>query len=147
MRGARNPRHVAEVRAICVKTYQHYVKTEPMPEELRRSLRAHERVPVFMDRLALDLAGTTAKLSRERIEAATRDMCGLFVQAVKQAALERTASPLQVALAKAQRARVAEMKKLSDALDASEVEHVEKTKEGFETHRGHSEIRDDGPFV
>lgn len=108
---------MSEIRAICRKAYQEYVKAQPYPTELKNALKAHERVPAFIDNLAREFSKPGLKVNRETVEMAVRDLTNVFVSAVKIQAEQRLMNPLKIAMVKAEQARKAEMNQLADALD------------------------------
>ena len=78
-------------------TYQETIKEGPWPDELKRSLRAHERIPAFFGNLHKEFDKPGLNLKRETVVMAVRDMTMLFVAAVHRKAEERIMSPLKKA--------------------------------------------------
>jgi hypothetical protein len=106
-----------EIRKIVSETYRRTISDGAWPEEFKRALKAHERIPVFFDNLVKQLSKPGLNPTRETIELATRDLTRVFAAAVHRKAEERIMSPVRQAMLKAQQSRIAEMKKLGDALD------------------------------
>lgn len=122
----------AEIRKIVEETYRKVIKEGPYPEDFKRSLKTHERIPRYFDNLVRELSKPLLNLKRETIELAATDMTRLFVRACFQRAEERVMSPVKKAMLKAQHARIQEMKKLGDAFAAQgdANEKVKKTAKG-----------------
>lgn len=122
----------AEIRKIVEDTYKRVIKEGPYPEDFKRSLKTHERIPRYFDNLVRELSKPLLNLKRETIEMAARDMTHLFVRACFAKAEERVMSPVKKVMLKAQQARIAEMKKLGDAFAAQgdANEQIKKTAKG-----------------
>lgn len=122
----------AEIRKIVEETYRKVIKEGPYPDDFKRSLKTHERIPRFFDNLVRELSKPLLNLKRETIELAATDMTRVFVRACFAKAEERVMSPVKKAMLKARQSRIAEMKKLGDALvaqgDANE--QIKKTAKG-----------------
>jgi hypothetical protein len=87
-----------DLREFVRKIYQNFVETdESVPSELRRALRAHERVPAFIDKMSAELNLVGDHVKKENVEQAVRDMCRFFISNVKRAAEEKATSPLEKA--------------------------------------------------
>lgn len=112
-----------DIRTLCLRTYQDYVRTASIPNELRRSLRAHERVPRFIDNLADQFKRLTFEVKKETIEHAVRDMTRLFVANVQRQAEEKSFSSLKRSMI----IREAELKARARAL-------VDRVLDGGKTH-------------
>lgn len=124
------------IRKIITETYQKTITDGPYNSELKRSLRVHERVPVFFDNLTRELSKPGFNPTREQIELATRDLTHVFIRAVHMKAEERVMSPLKKAMAKAAKSRADEMKRLVIAIEkqGEENEQITEDKKG-ETSR------------
>lgn len=84
----------AEIAELCRKTFRETVKHMNMNPELRRALKTHERVPVFIDNLAGQLSTTKFKVTKEHIIKATQDLTKTFVQLVERQNQERVMSDI-----------------------------------------------------
>lgn len=121
---------VADIRTICRETYQESVRTAlDIPSDLRIALRAHERVPAFIDRLAVELGRCKFRIERHIIEEVARDMTRLFISNVVRMADERMMSDAE----KARRITEAQEAEAMSALfteNPTEVENEEESKAG-----------------
>lgn len=137
---------MSEIGKIVRDTFRRTIQDGPYPTEFKRALKIHERIPAFFGNLVREFSKPGLNPSRETIENATRDMTKLFVQLVHQQAEERIMSPLKQALLKDKVARLAEMRKLSDAIDqqGEANEKVTQDKAGNEISR--AQIKADGLF-
>ncbi len=140
-----------DIRKICQDEYQKYVKDQPIPVELKRALRAHERIPLFIDNMAHQFAQCekrNVKVSREQIISAVRDLTKIFILNVTQQAEERAMSPIKKAHLKAKASQIADMKKLGDALvnKGDAIEEVTQDKKGNQTSKA-TVIFDEERFV
>lgn len=87
-------------RDICRAAYQSYIATAEMPEDLRRSLKTHERVPAFIDNLAMHVERiekspklkARTRLNIEKITSLAIDFTKVFVANVIRQADERRMS-------------------------------------------------------
>jgi len=77
-----------DLRQLCVSTYQDFVKNEPMPDDLRRALKTHERVPVFIDGLVKELSNVKHSVPKQSIIDAVHSMSKVFLRCVEQKAKE-----------------------------------------------------------
>lgn len=125
------------IKKIVRETYQECVKNCQYSDDFKRSLKAHERIPVFFNNLVREFSGPGMKLKRETIVKATQDLTALFIKAIHLKGEERLMSPLRLAMAKAKQDQVREMQKLSDALEHEGEAHetVTQDKAGNETVR------------
>jgi len=127
---------VSNIRSVCVAAYRAAINAPNVDPELRRSLRTHERVPLFIDNLTREFTQAErngVKVSRAMIEAGTHDMTQIFIGAVIRSAEEKLLSPLAIALKNAETARAERLKKQIDALTQGEIEHVKTDEKGNET--------------
>lgn len=108
---------MSEIRDLCRKTYQEWVNGGAYPAELKRALRAHERVPLFIDNLAKEFTTMKFKVKKEQIISAVRDLTRVFISNVIREAEERALSPLKIAMMKAEQSRKDEMSRLADAVN------------------------------
>lgn len=115
-----------EIRALCRKIYQQRIADPALniPNELRRSLAAHERVPVFIDRLAEELSGLHFSAKRETIEQAVRDMTDFFISSIKHVADVRAMSDMEKLLIKQKADEKKEIEQLADELEKVGVNNV-----------------------
>lgn len=67
-----------------------------MPNELRRALKSHERVPTFINRLVVELSKVD-RLRLDQIKDATESLTEIFVASVQAAKDQKALSPLEVA--------------------------------------------------
>lgn len=121
-----------EIRKIVVDVYRKTIKEGPYPDDFKRALRTHERVPLFINNLVRELSAPLLNVKRETIELAARDMTRLFVSGCFVKAEERAMSEVRKAQLKAQAQRVKEMKQLADAVDAQ----GEANEKIIETEKG-----------
>lgn len=116
------------IREFCVKTYQEYVRTTPMNEDLRRALKSHERVPVFINNMARELAQSKAK--KETVEQAVRDMTKYFISQVEAQAKFRAMSDLAKMTLQADQAKKEKLNEHVDDLEKKGADYVLE-KEGI----------------
>ena len=122
------------LREFCVKEYQMFILEAAMPEELRRALRTHERVPVMIDKLVHEFRAVP-NAKRETIALAVRDVSRWFVNAVKLKAEQRRMSDLAKITIQKDQDRVDQFKKDVETLDEKGAMHVLETSESFEEAR------------
>lgn len=86
------------LREIVRTDFAEYIKVDPnVPEDLRRSLKTHERVPAFVDRLAMELKQVEdqgIKLDRLKIKMVVYDLTAVFVSLLKHRANEMEMSDI-----------------------------------------------------
>lgn len=127
-----------DLLAIVRSDYQEAIALTEMDPELRRALKAHERVPRFIDNLAGQFFAaekTIGAIDRETIKLAVYDLTKLFITAVEQQAKERRASDLDKLAAKEQREREARLLELANAIADGGTNEIQVTEEGI-IHRG-----------
>ncbi len=129
---------MSEVRDLCRKTYKEFIEAQNYPTELKRALRVHERVPVFIDNLAREFTDCKFKVSRVQIESAVADMTRIFVSGVLKQATEKTMSQIKIGMLKAEKARKAEMDLLADAVN----KRGEMYEQTFQDEKGNETSRD-----
>jgi F0F1-type ATP synthase membrane subunit b/b' len=128
-------KHYGELREICRKVYQETIIGAPIPNELKRSLKAHERVPAFIDNLAREFSKAKVSVRRETIEQAARDMTHLFVNAIHQQAEEKLMSPIKRAMLQKKLDDANEFRKEADALEEKTKVEIVQDSRGFETRK------------
>ncbi len=134
-----------DLRDYIRKLWQEEVRTAEMPSELRKWLRAHERVPTFVDRLSEQLGNLTFTPKKEVIERAVRDMCKLTISMILKKAEEDALSPIARAVIERKKSEWAELKAQSEALDKLGEDHETKNQKG-QTQR-QVVVLDDVPFI
>lgn len=128
-------------REFARSIYKQIVESEPMNEDLRRSLRAHERVPLFIDNLTRELeklGGTNLK--KETIEQAVGDLTRFFINACQTSRDQKMLSTMaRLSL----EAKIAERKRLRDEaqnLNARSTDHVHSEEKG-QTFQSETEFK------
>lgn len=111
-----------------------------MPTELRRSLRAHERVPMFIDNLAKELRKMPMTLKRETIHDAVRDLTLLFINTAQTARDQKMLSVMSKLSLEAQIQKRKDLAAEVDAINQRSTDHV-STEKGFEVHQSQSEFK------
>ena len=116
------------LRELIRSSYQERIALAPIPEELRRSLRSHERIPKFFDNLERELAVLPPALrSVERIKDAVYSLTDIFTANLKRIADERQMSDLakqaerDAAAARVRRDELADRLNRGEAVDLSEI--------------------------
>lgn len=126
-----------EVIELCRKTYQEYVLTADIPNDLRNALKAHERVPVFIDNLAKEISYISngpalfklgnKRITRDEIISITRDFTKVFIQNVHRQAEEKMMSDAAKKAIAENAARAAiEEKLIEETLTDESTERTEK---------------------
>lgn len=84
------------LRDLVVKEYQQTITNSlEIPRELKDALRAHERMPAFMDNLCRELSNPLfAKYSNNQLRGIVNDATMFFISLVKQRANEQMLSDL-----------------------------------------------------
>ncbi len=116
-----------------------------MPEEFRKFLRSHERVPQFVDNLSRELGNLKHTIKRETVVKMVEDMSAFFVHLAQRKAEEQALSPISKMMLRDKESRFKELKEQAEALDNLGVDHVTQDKKG-ETVR-QTVIIDDAPFI
>ncbi len=124
---------MSEISKLCRKTYQDFIERQPILTELKRSLRVHERVPVFVDNMAAEIHKLQFEVKRETVIKMIEDMTRYFIMAVEQTSKERVMSQVERMRIKTEASTKAIMDKAADAFNNLGVENVTKDKHG-ETH-------------
>lgn len=117
-------------RDICREAYRNFVERSDLNTELKRSLRHHERVPVFIDNLARQFRGCKFPITKDMMVRATEDLTLWFIRAVEQQAQERIMSDMEKLTLKAAEAAKDEFRQMADALTESGGENVEVGQKG-----------------
>jgi hypothetical protein len=84
---------VNDLRRLVVADYQQCVSLASVPDELKRSLKTNERVPVFIDNLVVQISRAKG-VSRETIRTAVYDLTTTFLQLTHRKAEEMRMSDL-----------------------------------------------------
>jgi hypothetical protein len=71
------------LREWIINDYREAIALSQAPEDLKASLRSHERYPVFLDRLCKEL-GRVPKLRRDQIKNSVYDLTNFFIKNVKR---------------------------------------------------------------
>ncbi len=122
----------AELRKLCIETYQGYIREHArIPKELKRALKTHERVPVFIDRMVGEIKKAPKAFTRESIISVTRDMAEIFILNVERMAEERLLSPLKKAQMRQKADEANQFRQSVAELEKKGTTHVTKTKEGI----------------
>lgn len=123
------------IRELCRKEYQFVVRTMEMPEELRRALKSHERVPLFIDNLAREFGKLTFQAKKETIVQAVHDMTKLFIVGVRANAEAMQMSSLERARLEREAEKAERMKKDVETFDEKGFAHVLTESESCEEIR------------
>lgn len=121
-----------DLKYLCRQDFQEYVQLAQIPEDLKRALRSHERVPLFIDNMASEFQKVPFHVDRETIKKTVYDFTEIFLRNVMRVADERAMSDLakQAMIDKAK--EMAEADLLADSFN--EGSHVEVSEKG-ETDR------------
>lgn len=125
---------MSDVRELCRRVYRETVEAAEINTELKRSLRTHERVPVFIDNLARQFAVLSWRIKRESIEMAARDLTRWFIANVDRKAKENLMSDMEKLTIKAKHDAQEEFRRQAEVLETKGADHVFE-KEGLETQR------------
>lgn len=125
---------MSTLRQYCHEIYRETVAKHPMDAELRRALKAHERVPRFLDNLEREFAKIPFHVTRETVAQAVKDLTLVFISAVQCSVNDRMLSDLAKLQIKKEIADKEAIKERADLLLAEGTEHVE-IKNGTETHK------------
>ena len=123
-----------ELRDLCVQYYRETVARAEIPNELKRALKSHERVPRFIDNLVRELKGVSFPLSPQTIKMTVRDLTHMFIAAVKVTSEQRLMSDMEKLVLKKRDDEKREFEAAADALLAEGEEH------GVEIQKGKTEI-------
>lgn len=85
------------LREMVVADYQERVALCSVPEDLKRSLKAHERVPQFVDNLVNEINRfpTKIKVDRVKLKYLVHQMTDIFILAVKTTAENKFKSEIE----------------------------------------------------
>lgn len=110
---------MSELKRLIRKDYQECVALMEMPADLRQALRAHERVPAFLDNLERELSAAKVgrMLSRVKIKETVYSLTEFFVNTVRRHGDEKIMSEVAKAAIKA---KDQERKELEEAVDIAE---------------------------
>ncbi len=122
-----------DAREFCRKTYRDYIQRAPIPTELKRSLRTHERVPAFIDNLAKELLKVNSKVKRENLVTAVESMTGLFINAVHRQAEEKAMSPIKKMMLKQDADRKKKFQKAANLIERKGSSSVIQSAKGETT--------------
>lgn len=136
---------MSEIHALCRKTYQDFIKAQPIPEELKRALRAHERVPAFIDNLAREFSRPGMSIKKEKLIAGVEGMTAWFITLVQRQAEERIMSPMKLSELKRKSEKLREMRNTADKLYQEGSDHVTRTQKG-EVIQTQNTIDESTPF-
>jgi post-segregation antitoxin (ccd killing protein) len=123
-----------DLRALVTDTFRATIKNGDYPPDLKSFLLKHERRAKFFNNLVTEFTNPKLKnLTREKIESMVRETTEIFVLAAKRRADELNMSKIKQGMIKAAESKKAEMRKLSEVMDAREKENVTQDKAGNET--------------
>ena len=125
---------MSDIRELCRKIYRETVEAADINTELKRSLRTHERVPVFIDNLAAQFKGLRFTVKRDSIEKAVRDLTWWFIKAAERKAHENLMSDMEKLMIKAKEQAKEDFRREAEALEKKGAESVIE-ENGFETQR------------
>jgi len=131
---------VSDMKQMCRADFLEYIAMRDMDSELKRALKAHERVPVFIDNLAREFYKCPIKISRETIKSAVYDMTEVFIGALILKANEALLSDVARGQIKAQQQQDKELKEVLSAIIDGQEETVETSAKG-EVTQSSSEVR------
>jgi hypothetical protein len=124
------------LRQKCIQSYQETIRLADIPSDLRTSLKAHERVPKFIDNLAKEMR-SIPNLDSVTIKMMVHDLTHLFITSVRTKADEMRMSDLERIRRQKEKDDLESLKAMTES--AQGVEHVETTSKG-ETTRSTVEI-------
>jgi post-segregation antitoxin (ccd killing protein) len=126
-----------DLRKLVTDTFRSTIKNGDYPPDLKSFLLLHERRAKFFNNLVAEFTNPKfKKLTREKIESMVRETTQIFVLAAKRRADELNMSKIKQGMIKAAESKKAEMRKLSEVMDAREKENVTQDKAGNETSYG-----------
>ena len=125
---------MSDIRELCRKIYRETVEAADINTELKRSLRTHERVPVFIDNLAAQFKGLRFTVKRDSIEKAVRDLTWWVIKAAERKAHENLMSDMEKLMIKAKEQAKEDFRREAEALEKKGAESVIE-ENGFETQR------------
>jgi len=82
------------LRQTVIKHYQDAVKVAKVPDELKRSLKTNERLPVFIDNLVVQIGMAPKNYKPEVVQYVVHQMTGQFLTNVHRKAEEARMSDL-----------------------------------------------------
>lgn len=109
-----------------IADWQEFVKITPMPEDLKRALRADHKYPKFLENVARELKAAK-KVDRATIKMTTYSIAEWFVNMVKHKANERLMSDLEISVKNAEyEASQKLMKEASDHADSVQIKPIKE---------------------
>jgi ethanolamine ammonia-lyase large subunit len=86
----------SDLKSLVILHYQERIaERQDIPNELRRALKTHERVPTFIENLHKEFL-LMRKVSKEQIRDATRSLTDVFIAAVRAKCEQRDLSALEI---------------------------------------------------
>ena len=123
-----------DVRALCVQYFKEYLDEIETDKELVRSLKHHERVPMFIDNLARSLYHLPVRVSKQTIRTCVFDLTRIFTNCLKIRAKEMYMSDLEKSLIKKKEEEKMMADQLADAIFSGQNETVTQDEKGI-THK------------
>jgi GrpB-like predicted nucleotidyltransferase (UPF0157 family) len=122
------------VQKLCRETYKEFVDHHPtIPNEFKRFLRTHERVPQFIDNLAKEIQKLKTNVKRETVVAMVRDTSEMFIRAALQQAEERALSPIKRLQMKQKQDDAETFRRQAEQLEKKGADHVTEDGKGETT--------------
>ena len=127
-----------DLKPLCIQTYQTTVASMQIPDELKRALKTHERMPRFLDNLVIELKVSRTRgidVSDEEAKKIVDSLTRFFVQNVQRHCDDRIMSEAAKGQIKREEQTKKEMRQLADAIfEESEAnEQITRDKDGNET--------------
>ena len=127
-----------DLKPLCIQTYQTTVASMQIPDELKRALKTHERMPRFLDNLVIELKVSRTRgidVSDEEAKKIVDSMTRFFVQNVQRHADDRIMSEAAKGQIKREEQTKKEMRQLADAIfgESEANEQITRDKDGNET--------------
>src|SRR3990172_5198299 len=110
---------MSDLRRLIQQDYREAVAFTKMPDDLRRALKTHERIPAFLTNLERELSShkVTKFLSRTKIKRIVYDLTAMFIKNAERVVNERMMSD---AARWAIEKKASERKELETAVDLAE---------------------------
>ena len=121
--------------------YKEYITLHCDNSELKSALRTHERVPVFLDGLHLELA-KHKNLNRDTIKFATYEMTKLFLEMIRKKAQEKLMSDLEKAEAKKKLDEAKAFEEQTQKMSELDQIVIDADKEGVYAYDGEKEEKE-----
>ncbi len=126
---------MGDIRKLCREQYALRVAMRfDIPDELRRCLKTHERVPLFIDNLSKSLYRAPKDIKVETIIKAVHDMTDYFIDMIMKKADHQRLSMMEQHRLLNEQAKKAAAEAAADALFGGE-EQVTRDAKGNETNR------------